>query len=76
MIFYKSGIWYSSIYLKPLDILNDNFIMDEHTINRLTNVIEIPLVKKSKSNSFFMESWLICSCKEDMRLPNLYPMIL
>ena len=37
--FYKSGIWYSSISLRPLDILNDKFLLDELTIKRLTNVI-------------------------------------
>ena len=74
--FYKSGIWYSSISLKPLDILNDKFLLDELTIKRLTNVIGIPLVKISNNNSFyafFTESWLIRSCQGHMCLPNLCP---
>ena len=48
--FYKIGICYCSISLKPLDILNDKYMLDEHMINRLTNVIAIPLVKKSNNN--------------------------
>ena len=31
MGFYKSIIWYCSISLKPLDILNDKYILGEHT---------------------------------------------
>ena len=74
--FYKSGIWYSSISLRPLDILNDQFTLDEFTIKGLTNVIGIPLVKISNNNSFyafFTESWLIRSCQGHMCLPNLCP---